>query len=212
MQRCIKIFMISLFFFSGVMPQGFELPSKGIQHFNLRDSVGRNQATFFSEARFENITGLANDVWGEVSFDTHDIKSTLKGEVSISAASLKTGIEKRDEQLQSLMWLSSKKNPDITFRIRDVLNVYILDDNAVKISLTGDFTLRGSTKIVYATATMKYLTENEFTKTIRKGDLINIVAKFEINLSDFGINNSFIGNRVSDNIKITANLVGSNAE
>ena len=212
MQRCIKIFMTSLLLFSGVMPQGFKLPSKGIQHFNLRDSLGRNQATFFSEARYENITGLANDVWGEVSFDPRDIKSTLKGEVSISVASLKTGIEKRDEQLQGLMWLNSEKYPHITFRIRDILNIYQIDDDMIKISLTGDFTLRGLTKIIYASATIKYLPENEFTKTIRPGDLINIVANFEINLSDFRINNSFIGNRVSDNIKISANLVGSNAE
>jgi polyisoprenoid-binding protein YceI len=194
------------------MPQGFELPSKGIQHFNLRDSLGRNQATFFSEARYENITGLANDVWGQVSFDRQDVSSTLKGEVYISTASLKTGIEKRDEQLQGLMWLNSEKYPDITFHIRDILNVYQVNDEMIKISLTGDFSLRGITRIVYASATIKYLPENEFTKTIRPGDLINIVANFEINLSDFRINNSFIGNRVSDNIKISANLVGSDAE
>ena len=204
--------MISLFLFSGVMPQGFELPSKGIQHFNLRDSLGRNQATFFSEARYENITGLANDVWGQVSFDRQDVSSTLKGEVYISTASLKTGIEKRDEQLQGLMWLNSEKYPNITFHIRDILNVYQVNDEMIKVSLTGDFSLRGITKIVYANATIKYLAENEFTKAIRPGDLINIVANFEINLSDFRINNSFIGNRVSDNIKISANLVGSDAE
>ena len=204
--------MISLFLFSGVMPQGFELPSKGIQHFNLRDSLGRNQTTFFSEARYENITGLANDVWGQVSFDRQDVSSTLKGEVYISTASLKTGIEKRDEQLQGLMWLNSEKYPNITFHIRDILNVYQVNDEMIKVSLTGDFSLRGITKIVYANATIKYLAENEFTKAIRPGDLINIVANFEINLSDFRINNSFIGNRVSDNIKISANLVGSDAE
>ena len=212
MQRCIQTLMISLFLFSGVMPQGFELPSKGIQHFNLRDSLGRNQATFFSEARYENITGLANDVWGQVSFDRQDVSSTLKGEVYISTASLKTGIEKRDEQLQGLMWLNSEKYPNITFHIRDILNVYQVNDEMIKVSLTGDFSLRGITKIVYANATIKYLAENEFTKAIRPGDLINIVANFEINLSDFRINNSFIGNRVSDNIKISANLVGSDAE
>ena len=212
MQRFIKTLMLSLFLFSGVMPQGFELPSKGIQHFNLRDSLGRNQATFFSEARYETITGLANDVWGQVSFDRQDVSSTLNGEVYISTASLKTGIEKRDEQLQGLMWLNSEKYPNITFHIREILNVHQVNDELIKISLTGDFTLRGITKIVYANATIKYLPENQFTKTLRPGDLINIVANFEINLSDYRIANSFIGNRVSDNIKISVNLVGSDAE
>jgi polyisoprenoid-binding protein YceI len=212
MQKCIKIFLMSLFLISGVLGQGFKLPSKGIQVFNLRDTVGRNQATFFSDARYENITGLANDVWGKVSFDVQDIKTTLNGDVTISVASLKTGIEKRDEQLQGLMWLNSEKYPHITFRIKEVLNVFSVEDNVIKVFLTGEFTLHGQTKIVYANATIKYLTENEFTKTIRAGDLINITANLEISLSDFRIKNSFIGNRVSDNIKISANLVGSDDE
>jgi len=42
------------------------------------------------------------------------------------------------------------------------------------------------------------------------GDLISVVASFEIKLSDFGITNSMIPNRVSDKIQIKANLVGSN--
>ena len=60
----------------------------------------------------------------------------------------------------------------------------------------------------YANATIKYLLENETTKTIMPGDLISIVARFDLNLSDFGISNSMIPNRVSDNIQIVANLVG----
>jgi polyisoprenoid-binding protein YceI len=212
MKNIIKAFISALFIASISLPLGFNLPSKGNQHFNLRDTVGRNQATFFSEARYENITGLANDVWGKVSFDRQDVSSTLKGKVSISTSSLKTGIEKRDEQLQGLMWLYAEKYPDITFEIRRVLNVYNAEDNVIKVSLTGDFTLRGQTRIVYANATIKYLPESELTQTIRPGDLINIMADFEINLSDFRISNTFIGNRVSDNIKISANLVGSDAE
>jgi hypothetical protein len=57
---------------------------------------------------------------------------------------------------------------------------------------------------------MKYLVESETTKHIMPGDLISVVAIFDIKLSDFGITNSMIPNRVSDKIQITANLVGSN--
>ncbi|MBP9121465.1 MAG: hypothetical protein KBF59_11435, partial [Ignavibacterium sp.] len=60
----------------------------------------------------------------------------------------------------------------------------------------------------YASATIKYLLENEVTKTLMPGNLISIVARFDLNLSDFGISNSMIPNRVSDNIQIVANLVG----
>jgi polyisoprenoid-binding protein YceI len=196
---------------TNINAQGFDLLSKGIQIFNFKDSEGRNQATFFSEARYENMTGLTNDVWGKVSFDAKDIKTTLNGEVSISVSSIKTGIEKRDEHLRSVSWLNSEKYPTITFKIKEITKLDPIENNSLRIVVLGEFTLRGKTNLVYSNATIKYLPESDITKTIMPGDLISIVAKFDIKLSDFGITNSLIGNRVSDKIQITANLVGSNA-
>ena len=212
MLKGIRIFIAAFLIITNSFSQGFNLLSKGMQVFNLKDDEGRNQATFYSEARYENMTGLSNKVWGEVSFDAKDVKSTLVGEISISVSSIKTGIEKRDEHLQSVSWLNSKKYPNVTFKIKDVQRVDLVEDNLVKVVLLGDFTLHGYTKLIYANATMKYLEESEITKTIMAGNLISIVAKFDINLSDFGISNSLIGNRVSDKIQITANLVGSDSK
>jgi len=208
MVKTLSTVVLSLYLFTVINAQGFNLPSKGIQVFNLKDSNDRNQATFYSEARFENITGLTNDVLGEVSFDLKDVKSTLKGEILVSTSSIKTGIEKRDEHLRSVSWLNSEKYPTIIYKIKEVERVDLIEDNQIKIVLLGEFSLRGKTKLVYANATIKYLLENETTKTIMTGDLISIVARFDLNLSDFGISNSMIPNRVSDNIQIVANLVG----
>jgi len=208
MFKTLSTVVLFLYLFTGINAQGFNLPSKGIQVFNLKDSSGRNQATFYSEARFENITGLTNDVLGEVSFDLKDVKSTLKGEILVSTSSIKTGIEKRDEHLRSVSWLNAEKYPTIIYKIKEVERVDLIEDNQIKIVLLGEFSLRGKTKLVYANATIKYLLENETTKTIVPGDLISIVARFDLNLSDFGISNSMIPNRVSDNIQIVANLVG----
>lgn len=189
--------------------QGFNFPSKGMQVFNFKDTQERNQATFYSEAYYENITGLTNDVWGKVSFDVKDVKSTLHGEVSISTSSIKTGIEKRDEHLSSVSWLNSEKYPKIIFRIKEVIQFDLVEDNLLKIVLLGEFNLHGKINLVYANATMKYLVESETTRKIMPGDLISVVASFDINLSDFGITNSLIGNRVSDKIQIKVNLTGS---
>jgi len=196
---------------TNINAQTFNILSKGNQVFDFKDTQDRNQATFYSEARFENITGLTNDVWGKVSFDAKDVKSTLKGEVSISTSSIKTGIEKRDEHLRSVSWLNSEKYPNITFKIKEITQVDQIEDNMLKIVLLGEFTLRGKTNLVYANTTMKYLLESETTKKIMPGDLISVVASFEIKLSDFGITNSMIPNRVSDKINITATLAGSNS-
>lgn len=212
MYKALLTLIIFLYLFAGINAQGFNLPSEGIQIFNLKDTESRNQATFYSEARFENITGLTNEVWGKISFDKKDVKSTLKGEVSISTSSIKTGIEKRDEHLRSISWLNSEKYPAVIFRIKEVTQVDQVEDNLLKIVLLGEFTLNGKTKLVYANATMKYLVESETTKQIMPGDLVSIAAKFEIKLSDFGITNSLIPNRVSDKIQIKANLVGSKSK
>jgi len=210
----IRLSTIFLFFYliTNINAQGFNLPSKGIQIFDFKDTQERNQATFYSEARYENITGLTNDVWGKISFDAKDIKTTLNGEVSISVSSIKTGIEKRDEHLKSVSWLNSEKYPTITFKIKEITKVDPLENNTLKIVVLGEFTLRGKTSLVYSNATIKYLTESDITKTMMPGDLMSIVAKFDIKLSDFGITNSMIPNRVNDKISITANLVGSESK
>ena len=211
MFKSLVIFALFYCLGTNVYSQGFNLPSKGTQVFDFKDSQERNQATFLSEARYENITGLTNDVWGKVSFDAKDIKSTLTGEVSISVSSIKTGIEKRDEHLQSVSWLNSEKYPTIMFKIKEVNRIDLVEDNLLKIVVLGEFNLHGKTNLVYANVTMKYTQENDVTKTIMQGDLLSIVAKFEIKLSDYGITNSLIDNRVSDKIELTANLLGSDS-
>ncbi len=210
MFKALSAIVLSICITTNINAQSFNIPSKGNQVFDFKDTQDRNQATFYSEARYENITGLTNDVWGKVSFDIKDVKSTLNGEVSISTSSIKTGIEKRDEHLRSVSWLNSEKYPNITFKIKEITQINQIEDNLLKIVLLGEFSLHGKTNLVYANATMKYLVESETTKQIMPGDLVSIVAKFEIKLSEFGITNSLIGNRVNDKILITANLVGSN--
>lgn len=210
MFKSFLIFVLFICLAANFYSQGFNLSSKGMQVFNFKDTQERNQATFYSEAYYENITGLTNDAWGKVSFDFKDVKSTLTGEVSISTSSIKTGIEKRDEHLRSVSWLNSEKYPNIIFRIKEVTQVDQVEDNLLKIVLLGEFGLHGKTNLVYANATMKYLVESETTRQIMPGDLISVVASFDIKLSDYGITNSLIGNRVSDKIQIKVNLTGSN--
>jgi polyisoprenoid-binding protein YceI len=212
MFKALSTIVLLICVITDINAQSFNIPSKGNQIFDFRDTQERNQATFYSEARYENITGITNDVFGKASFDIKDIKATLNGEVSISTSSIKTGIEKRDENLRGVSWLNSEKYPIITFKIKEITQVDRIEDNVLKIVLLGEFTLRGKTNLVYANATMKYLVESETTKQIMPGDLISVVARFDIKLSDFGINHAMIPNRVSDKIQITANLIGAESK
>jgi len=211
MKRTLKFIILTLFVVSTAFTQGFKVSAEGEQTFSFADEHGRNQAMFFSSTPLEDVTGLSNDVKGTVTFDVGDV-STLKGSISISTASLRTGIELRDGHLQSENWLDAESYPEITFVIKNVSNVKSLEDNKLEAKVVGDFTTHGVTKEVIADITMTYLDESEQTQKRAPGDLLGVEAKFSIVLSDYEVENMVLGQKVSDSIDITVTMVGSNAK
>ena len=211
MKRTFKFIIFSLFAVSTVLAQGFKVAATGEQNFSFADKKGRNQAMFFSSTPLEDVSGLSNDVKGSITFDVGDV-STLSGSISISTASLRTGIELRDTHLQSENWLDAEGYPEITFVIKNVSNVKSVEDNKLEAKVIGDFTTHGVPKEVIAEVTMTYLDESEQTKKRAPGDLLGVEAKFSIVLSDYEVENMVLGQKVSDSIEITVTMVGSNAK
>jgi polyisoprenoid-binding protein YceI len=211
MRRTLKLIILTLFVVSTAFAQGFKVSAAGEQTFSFTDEHGRNQAMFFSSTPLEDVTGLSNDVKGTVTFDVSNV-STLKGSISISTASLRTGIELRDGHLQSENWLDAESYPEITFVIKNVSNVKSLEDNKLEAKVIGDFSTHGVTKEVIAEVTMTYLDESEQTKKRAPGDLLGVEAKFSIVLSDYEVENMVLGQKVSDSIDINVTMVGSNAK
>ena len=210
MKIILKTFLIIFIAALALNAQGFKVKASGEQTFNFQDSKGRNQATFYSTTPLEDVTGLSNDVKGKVTFDVSDIK-TLQGSISIGTGSLKTGIDLRDEHLKSKNWLDAENYPEITFTIKKVSDVKVVADNKLEAKVTGDFSVHGVTKEVVADATLTYLDESEQTKQRAPGDLLGVQAKFNIVLSDYDVENMIVGQKVSDNIEVSVNIVGSNA-
>jgi len=211
MKSILKYYFIVLIAAETIFSQGFQVVASGEQTFSFEDKAGRNQATFFSTTPLEDITGITNDVKGSVTFDVNDF-STLKGKISISVASLKTGIDLRDEHLRSANWLDAESYPEVIFEIKKVNDIQVLEANKLRAKVTGDFTTHGVTKEVVADATVTYLDESEDTKKRAPGDLLGVQAKFNIVLSDFDVENMILGQKVSDDIEISVNIVGSNAK
>jgi polyisoprenoid-binding protein YceI len=209
MKTIIKTFILLLTAVTMSFAQGFKVKASGEQTFNFEDK--RNQVKFFSTTPLEDITGISNDVKGKVTLDVADIKS-LKGSITISVASIKTAIDLRDEHLRSENWLNADKFPEITFAIKKVGDVKVAADNKLEAKVTGDFTVHGVTKETVADVTLTYLDASEQTKQFAPGDLLGVQAKFNIALSDYGVENMIVGQKVSENIEITATLRGSNAK
>jgi len=209
MKTIIKTFIVLFAAVSMSFAQGFNVKATGEQTFNFEDK--RNQVKFFSTTPLEDITGISNDVKGKVSLNVADIKS-MKGSITISVASIKTAIDLRDEHLRSENWLDADQYPEITFAIKNVGNIKVLEDNRVEAKVTGDFTVHGVTKEVVADVTITYLDASDQTKQVAPGDLLGVQAKFNILLSEFNVENMIVGQKVADNIEITATLRGSNAK
>lgn len=211
MKKTLSIFAVLLMFTALTFAQGFKVKASGEQKFNFEDKAGRNQTSFFSTTPLEDITGLSGGVQGSVSFNVTDIK-TLKGKLTVPVASIKTGIDLRDEHMRSAGWLDSEKYPEITFEIKKVSDVKVVADNKVTAKVTGNYTMKGVTKEVTAGATLTYLDESDQTKSRAPGDLLGVQAKFNVKLSDYGVNNKVVGQKVSENIEVSVNIVGSNAK
>lgn len=209
MKTIIKTFIVLLVAVSISFAQGFKVKATGEQTFNFEDK--RNQLKFFSTTPLEDITGISNAVKGKVTLNISDIK-TMKGSISIPVSSLKTAIDLRDEHLRSENWLGADEYPEITFSIKKIGEIKVLEDNRIQAKVTGDFTVHGVTKETVADVTMTYLDASDQTKQYAPGDLLGVQAKFNITLSDFEVENMLVGQKVADEIEITATLRGSNAK
>ncbi len=211
MKRTLAIVAVIILVTASIFPQGFKVKASGEQNFNYEDKNGRNQATFFSTTPLEDITGLSNEVKGSVTFSVSDVK-TLKGKISVPVSSIKTGIDMRDGHMRSAAWLNAESFPEISFEIKKVNDVKSVADNKITVKVIGNFTLHGVTKEVVADAILTFLDESEQTKMRAPGDLLGVQAKFNVKLSDYGVNNKIVGQKVSENIDVNVNIVGSNAK
>jgi polyisoprenoid-binding protein YceI len=210
MNRLLLFLFISITFVSTFHAQNFKVKANGTQTFNLEDTRGRNQITFFSATPLEDITGTASGITGTVSFDPTDFSNTLKGKIIVKIASMKTGIDLRDQHLRSSNWLDAEKYPDAIFEIISVSDLKQTDENKLEFKVKGNFTFHGVTKEIIVDSEAAYLEENEQTQKRAPGDLLGVRSKFNVRLSEYGVNNQIIGNKVAENIEVSINIVGSN--
>ncbi|MGD1007995.1 MAG: YceI family protein [Ignavibacteriaceae bacterium] len=210
MKSIVRIILLVLTFCITVIPQGFDVKAKGGQTFSLKDDKGRNQATFHSITPFDEVDGLTTEISGQLKFDVNDVKNTLKGEISLPTESLKTGIKMRDKDLKEPKWLDAEKYPITSFKIKKVTEIKKIAPNKLTVKVTGDFYLHGVTKEIPVEVTVTYLDESAATQAREPGDLLGVTANFSITLSKFNVQNMILGKRVSDNIDIGVNIIGTN--
>lgn len=116
---------------------------------------------------------------------------TVSGRIDIKAASLRTGIGKRDDHLRSADFFEAEKFPDIS--------VLISAADAVDVDTVGlraQVTIKGTTKPVELK-----------TKATPVGDGgMRLATQATINRQDFGVDGNMMG-MITDNVTISGDLV-----
>ncbi|MBK9071937.1 MAG: YceI family protein [Myxococcales bacterium] len=133
---------------------------------------------FESQMEVEDIIGTSHQATGSVTLD--DKAAAFKLEVPV--ASLRTGIDLRDENIRSDAWLDAAKFPTISFAGTSIVK------SGTSYKVSGTFTMRGKSKPVTVTADVREIAADD-AKKLGLGDSkwVRIRSAFTVQLSDFGI-------------------------
>lgn len=116
---------------------------------------GGSRIQFVSDAPLETITGVSSHVTGELSVDPQNL-ATARGRVNVQIASIRTGIDLRDEHLRADNWLDAGRYPQAVFEITGVEGASTLPPNEMqRLRLRGRFTLHGVTREIVAEAQVR---------------------------------------------------------
>ena len=141
----------------------------------------RNLASVESETEFETFTGKTTSVSGALKFDPK--KKSGSGSIAVDVASIDTGIPGRNDHMKGAQWLDAASHPQIKFVTTSVRSL-----GGDRYQVRGKFTMKGVTKDITTTATLRYRAAGEATKAAGfDGDVAQILTRFNINLSDYGV-------------------------
>lgn len=183
--------------------------SKGTAYYAI--TARDRQIYFESNAPLENIKGQSNKVIGYAVAASDRPGALAAGEWHLPVASMKTGIELRDEHLAGKDWLDAEAHPNIIVQVREVKDLRESKRSAAFTSYTGilhaDLTLHGVTKTIEIPASsFTFMPASEATQRVAKGDLLAIRSKFTVTLADYGVSHPVIGEKVAKEVEIDVSL------
>jgi polyisoprenoid-binding protein YceI len=168
---------------------------------------GGSRIAFVSDAMLETINGVSSQLHGTLKVDPNNL-STASGKLQAPVASFRTGIDLRDQHLQSEKWLNAKKHPNITFEIDKVTGASKLEPGKTQsFKIHGKATMNGVTKPVVAQAKARLYPVDEVRSQGIDGDVIRGKAQFKLELSDFNVDiPASVRLKVSNEITVNINL------
>jgi polyisoprenoid-binding protein YceI len=172
------------------------------------DSNGGSQIQFVSDAPLEKTTGVTSKVSGDIVVDPNAPAQT-KATIKVEVASIRTGIELRDEHLRADNWLDAKAFPNAEFVITSVSGIDKLKPNeSMEATVKGKFTIHGVTKDVTTKAKVRWVPASAETQANKvKGDALRIQASFDVKLEDHKVSiPSIVSLKVAPIVQVNVDL------
>jgi len=186
----------------GALAASLNPPSAAAQNRTFKVDAATSQIQFVSDAPLEKFSGTLNKASGEVVTDPAKPGHT-RGSIKVEISSIKTGIDLRNEHVQSENWLDAKKYPQAEFVISSVSGIEKLKaGESVEATVNGKFTLHGVTKDVTTKARIRWSPPEA-----GKPEALRVVASFSIKLEEHKVSiPSIVALKVSPDIMVNVDL------
>jgi len=184
--------------------------------FVVDDPMTRNGLLVMSRAPLETILVRTNDVTGHIELDPDQATDRPHVTFQVPADSLDTGIPLMNDVMRGDRWLDTGKHPLIRFTLGRVTSpagrTSLQDGNTLTMEGEGTIELRGVSRTVPVRADVTLLRKNDSTARRLPGDLLHVVARFDVSLPAFGIESHLQPtslDKVAPTLQVEADLFAS---
>jgi polyisoprenoid-binding protein YceI len=184
--------------------------------FIVDDPMTRNAVYVLSRAPLETILVRTNDVRGEIEIDPDDVTDRPHVTFQVPVEALDSGVPLMNDVMRSDRWLDAAKSPVVRFALGRVLSpaarTPLVDGKPLVLTAEGTLELRGVSRPVAVRAEVTWMRGNENTARRLPGDLLHVVARFDVHLAAFGIESHLATqtlDKVAGAVQVEADLFGS---
>lgn len=168
---------------------------------------GKNNAAFVLNDALETVDGISKKITGTIVADPANVGASSV-ELSVDLAGLDTGNDLRDSHIRD-EFVQTARFPRATFKSVAVAvpPAAIAPNQPFELSITGDFTMHGTTRRITVPVRVVLIPESDITKSSRgPGDWLHVTAKWPLALSDYGIKipTSFADDRIEAKVDVFA--------
>jgi len=184
--------------------------------FIVDDPMTRNAVHVLSRAPLETILVRANDVRGEIEIDPDDVTDRPRVNFEVPIEALDSGVPLMNDVMRGDRWLDAAKSPAIRFALGRVISpagrTPLIDGKPLALTAEGSLELRGVSRPVVVRAEVTWLRKSDNTARRLPGDLLHVVARFDVPLATFGIDSHLAAqtlDKVAGAVQVEADIFGS---